>query len=191
MLWKFSTGLQEKSQIEETFQRRIHIKIIFLDIDGVLNYAHCPYKLPDGWYFVDEKKIKLLKEIINATDAKIVLSSTWRVGWFDLEHNMHTTDAENFIRLRDKLREFNIEFLSRTPVTGRTRGKEITQWIQNWNGEVIESFVILDDLPETELTPYAENLVQTSFSRGLLRRHVNKAIRILNKKYNLERDDSK
>lgn len=162
------------------------MKVIFLDIDGVLNYTNCPYKLPDGWYFVDDEKIKLLKEIIDATDAKVILSSTWRVGWEDLEHNMQTTDAENFIRLRDKLREFNIEFLSRTPMLGKTRGEEIMQWIQNWNGEIIESFVILDDLPETEFALYKRNLVKTSFGKGLLKGHVNKTVKILNK--NAERE---
>lgn len=47
------------------------MKIIFLDIDGVLNYENSKSK-------VEEEKVKLLKEIVGRTDAEIVLSSDWR-----------------------------------------------------------------------------------------------------------------
>jgi hypothetical protein len=40
-------------------------------VDGVLNYRGCKYKLPDSnIYFVDDEKVKLLKQIIDATDCK-------------------------------------------------------------------------------------------------------------------------
>lgn len=55
-------------------------KIIFLDIDGVLNSAdhldhtkHC-----NGYSDISPKKVKLLKKIVDRTGAEIVLSSTWR-----------------------------------------------------------------------------------------------------------------
>ena len=55
-------------------------KIIFLDIDGVLNSIdyfehtkHCK-----GYSEINPKKVKLLKEIVDRTGAEIVLSSTWR-----------------------------------------------------------------------------------------------------------------
>lgn len=47
------------------------MKIIFLDIDGVLNYENSKSK-------VEEEKVKLLKEIVDKTGAEIVLSSDWR-----------------------------------------------------------------------------------------------------------------
>ena len=59
------------------------MKIIFLDIDGVLNSEM--YKAPssencvDG--YIDSSRIKLLADIVNATDAKIVLISSLRIDW--------------------------------------------------------------------------------------------------------------
>ena len=53
------------------------MKVIFLDIDGVLNTSHTvnPRKLP---YVVEKKLVKRLKGILAKSRAKVVLSSTWR-----------------------------------------------------------------------------------------------------------------
>ena len=53
------------------------MKVLFTDIDGVLNCrnTHNPRKLP---YVVDPQLVVRFKEVIAATKAKIVLSSTWR-----------------------------------------------------------------------------------------------------------------
>ncbi|MFR1854625.1 MAG: HAD domain-containing protein, partial [Beduini sp.] len=56
------------------------MKIIILDIDGVLNCEYCKIKI-DGVHFVMDEKIILLKQLVDRTGAKIVLSSTWRYGW--------------------------------------------------------------------------------------------------------------
>lgn len=55
------------------------MKVIFLDIDGVLNSR--TYDRKRNWNEqtdIDETRLPLIKEIVDATDAKIVLSSTWR-----------------------------------------------------------------------------------------------------------------
>ena len=52
------------------------MKVLFLDVDGVLNYEGC-----DSYFgsvlFVVEEKVRLLADIIGETDARIVLTSTW------------------------------------------------------------------------------------------------------------------
>ena len=51
------------------------MKIIFLDIDGVLNSR--VYDRKRNWNEqtdIDETRLPLIKEIVDATDAKIVLS---------------------------------------------------------------------------------------------------------------------
>lgn len=58
------------------------MKIIFLDIDGVLNSR--AYDRKRNWNEqtdIDETRLPLIKEIVDATGAKIVLSSTWRQHW--------------------------------------------------------------------------------------------------------------
>ena len=69
-------------------------KIIFLDIDGVValdkqffmnrakfhkkHPAMAELRVPYPW---DEGAVKVLNEILDATDAEIVLSSDWRLHW--------------------------------------------------------------------------------------------------------------
>jgi HAD domain in Swiss Army Knife RNA repair proteins len=53
------------------------MKVIFLDIDGVLNCRKTPNprKLP---YIVDRNLLKRFVRLLDRTGAKVVLSSTWR-----------------------------------------------------------------------------------------------------------------
>lgn len=53
------------------------MKVIFLDVDGVLNSQQLFEKCEDDQLIsVDEDNIKNLKTIVDATGAKIVLSSS-------------------------------------------------------------------------------------------------------------------
>jgi hypothetical protein len=54
------------------------MKVIFLDIDGVLNCSKTrnPRKLP---YIIDKALLTRLKKLLKRTRAKVVLSSTWRI----------------------------------------------------------------------------------------------------------------
>lgn len=54
------------------------IKVIFLDVDGVLNSDRTARRTQSGYTFVDNRQMKNLKHIINMTGAKVVLSSDWR-----------------------------------------------------------------------------------------------------------------
>lgn len=155
----------------------INIRALFLDVDGVLNYRGCKYKLPNSnIYFVDDEKIKLLKQILDATDAQVVLSSTWRYEWIWSELGMQTDGS--FDLLRCKLLEYDIKLISRTPkLESGYRGEEIDTWLKSWRGDKVESFVILDD--DTDMKPHGSRLVQTSFEKGLTQRHVNRAIKLL------------
>ena len=60
------------------------MKIIFLDIDGVLNCVTTKERIPGSKLLLgmEDIKIRYLKEIVDRTDAKIVLTSTWKVDWF-------------------------------------------------------------------------------------------------------------
>ena len=57
------------------------MKVIFLDIDGVLNYATTAARAPCGCIGIAEPAVRNLKKIIDATGAKIVLTSTWKSEW--------------------------------------------------------------------------------------------------------------
>lgn len=160
------------------------MKVIFLDVDGVLNCITTKAKI-DGYMFVDDEKVALLKEIIDHTGAKVVLSSSWRYGWYVTDHFEESRDSDlrdihMFEALRDKLLDFDIELLDYTDDFSR-RGEEISAWLKQWQGEPVESYVVLDDMASIEIQPHCKYLVQTSMTHGLQAKEVAQAIRILNK----------
>lgn len=62
-------------------------KVIFLDIDGVLNLnfwndSH-QTEIGDGT-LIEEEKIKLLADLVKETGSEIICHSGWRF-WFDAE----------------------------------------------------------------------------------------------------------
>lgn len=151
------------------------MRVIFLDIDGVLNEDTTPTRTKSRVIFIDEEKLLRLKRIVDATDAKIVLSSTWRYDRDDARHN------GDFLELQEAFRKVDLDFYSYTPVDaiGIRRGMEIKAWL-GLHPEA-SRYVILDD----ELFDYEERgllprLVKTVFwDGGLTEDHVQEAIDLL------------
>jgi len=145
------------------------MKVLFLDVDGVLN-GYNTRQTVFGWTFVDDDKIENLKQIIDATGADIVLSSTWRICKDDpKEHNLYN-------KLCDKLAEHGLFIMDVTPQLPGVRGVEIKAWLDA-HPEYTE-FVILDD--DNDMQPIGKYLVQTGLLKGLEQKHVDMAIKILN-----------
>ena len=110
------------------------MKIIFLDKDGVVNSARYfdsikGKKVSDLEYDVDLETIDLLEEVINVTEAKIVVTASAR----------YSRGALPFL---DELKRRNM-YLDRTPLIHNERGIEIRQWLIDNPG--IEDYIILDD----------------------------------------------
>jgi hypothetical protein len=159
-------------------------KIIFLDIDGVLN-VYCESRDEFGCtfhsHFVDN-----LKWIIDNTGAKIVISSTWRMDGLDKMRDM-------WIK-----RGLPGEVIDITPTTvvvdnadnefydWADRGYEIQQWI---NDHDIKCYCIIDDNDDM-LPSQMNNFVQTSSNEdhpdcvdigyGLTRKCSEMVVKILN-----------
>jgi hypothetical protein len=159
------------------------MKVIFLDIDGVLNCNSTRERI-GGIYFVEDDKIEILQEIIEYTDAKVVLSSTWRIGWEMMQNDPNYHD-KHFEMLRDKLQEHGIQLYDRTPImSGEHRGREIDEWLRCHPN--VESFVILDD--DSDMDEHIGRLVKTrwnavGYGGGLMRKHIKLATELLNKPY--------
>lgn len=111
------------------------MKIIFLDIDGVLNTHKSIGRF--GFDFIDHILVALVARIVRETQAKIVLSSTWRV---------EEKDRELATRA---LREQDLEIHDCTPVlVGEDRHVEIRAWLDK---NQVERFAILDDDPDAKI----------------------------------------
>ena len=155
------------------------MKIIFLDIDGVLNDRYTEETF-EGFVFVSDEKILLLKEIVEATDAQIVLTSTWRKGWFYKDHDSTYNGEEVWLfeALQEKLNEYGIELLDYTEQLGH-RGEEISKWLKTHKGDEVEAYIVLDDMDESELHQHSAHFIQTDFEEGLTEAHVEQALRLL------------
>lgn len=148
------------------------MKIIFLDIDGVLNSSKTARRTTGGYTFVGNRQLKNLKRIITATDAKVVLSSDWRYDRDDPRWN------RDYLELRDELSRNGIRFYGFTPeLPSSHRGAEIAQWLSDHSE--VSNFVILDD--RLDIEPNKDHWVQTVMSRGLGTEETDKAIDILMK----------
>lgn len=152
------------------------MKILFLDIDGVLNNNQTRTVTFDGWCFVDDYLVERLKQIIDATGAKIVLSSTWREGW---NREDESKNEPFFNQLRDKLKEYGIEIWDALPTPIQSsRGLAIAVWFGLHKDLDIESFVILDDWYDMGI--YRDHLIQINGNIGLTNEDVNEVISFLN-----------
>lgn len=137
------------------------MKVIFLDVDGVLNSSQDGFTIKLG----TNKHLELLKQIVDKTDAKIVLSSSWRIN----------NKTKSFIE--NKLNDYGMSIISSIPDLGSSRGEEIKSWLRETT-DFIESFVILDD--DSDMDEYTRaRLVQTNRDMGLQETDVIKAINIL------------
>ena len=66
-------------------------KIIFLDIDGVLNSVEYRKRIQcTGRVEMDPQLLSLLADLVNKTGAKLVISSTWRIGGIDKDSALQT-----------------------------------------------------------------------------------------------------
>jgi hypothetical protein len=186
------------------------MRVIFLDVDGVLNgynfWNQLGYKITSKtkskklkkWYRdlvepfgIHILKFKRLVKIVRKTDAKIVISSSWRFTLFSDEKAKD--NHEDDLKFWYLIKKYKLEVIGRTPRShdGR-RDKEILTWLSKHEDEV-DGFVILDD-ERFDLECFVDKeLVQTSSvkegqmikgswreSTGLKNKHVKQAIKILN-----------
>lgn len=126
-----------------------NMKIIFLDIDGVVNCSSTAQR-HRGAIGIDPYMAFLVARIAERTNAEIVLSSTWRL-WPDSREEV-TQQVGRFIDVTPKLQ------------TGR--GAEIQAWLDG-HPEVTR-YAILDD--DTDILPsQQDNWFRTYWEKGITR----------------------
>lgn len=150
------------------------MKVIFLDFDGVLNSKNYFRKSGIGAPFIDTSRMVLLAELTNKTNARIVLTTSWREHW---DRKPEKCDAIGK-QINEIFGSFSLKIFDKTPRLKNERDREILQWLSE-NGDV-QNYVILDDMPFGwgELTPH---FVRTlDYKDGLDESSLNKALKILN-----------
>lgn len=123
------------------------MKVLFLDIDGVVN-SQATAQRHRGFVGIDPYMADLVKKIVADTDCKVVLSSSWRV-W----PASKATVTKQVVKLYDATRDFK----------GKTdRGCEIKDWLDRHPD--VERYAILDD--NSDFHP-DQHLFKTSWPFGL------------------------
>ena len=149
------------------------MRVLFLDIDGVLNskqsfiYTNREWCKKNKPFLKGDKIHKLefcpiacsnLNYILESIpDLKIVISSGWRIGR-ELKHLKRILKTYGKIYYTDKV-------IDKTPfISSDNRGEEIAEWLKGH--PEVKKFGILDDTPSNmgELLPF---LFKTDFNIGL------------------------
>jgi len=135
------------------------MKLLFLDIDGVLNCKTTTERW-NGLTGIDRRLVSMFLGWLSGKDVGIVLSSTWRLYDDTKEH----------------LAAAGLSWIGQTADLRAIRGHEIAQFLNETPG--VEAYAILDDFADMlpEQLPF---LIQTSPVHGLRRRNFAKLNRIL------------
>lgn len=146
------------------------MKVIFLDFNGVLDTY-------DDMDIINYDNLKRLKNIVEHTGAKVVISSSLKNSFYYTGHF-----SEHLTQIIKELEKEGIEVIDITP-NGENREEEIKMYLE-LHPEVC-NFCIIDD--DYDMLCFSNNLVkltnQMNKGQGLDDIHMNMAIDILNEKY--------
>ena len=162
------------------------MKIIFLDVDGVLNSEvwNQNHKIEtENGFLIDEKAIKLLSYLVKKSGAKIVLHSGWRF-WFDEKFSPIRKESENFKNLLDKnglsfydfTPDLTTEEIRKNGKFSLAKPKEILLWLNNHSD--ISNWVVIDDIVLNNKT-IQKHQVAPDNKIGLTLADIEKAIKLL------------
>ena len=164
-------------------------KVIFLDIDGVLNTerqhdrcveAGLAYVDNFGYAF-DPMSVANLKRIVDETGADIVISSSWKFWglstmqklWASRELPGKIIDVTPNNVSDEMLLSVDLDLME----LPAGKGSEIKEWLST-NGSRVTSYAILDDLPDM-LPKQQSHFVQTDPRIGITEDDADRVITIL------------
>lgn len=159
-------------------------KLVFLDIDGVMASVSYMGKHPGTDGFIEPAKCKLVN-LLGEIGAEVVISSSW--GYDDGNTEKRLRECGFTLPIIGYTDHYIEEWLC--------RGNEIDKWIQDnmkgmgtkWGDEYYRpqredrqdyEYVIFDD-DEDMLYGQKNHFIKTDEERGITKRDINKAIKIL------------
>jgi hypothetical protein len=162
------------------------MRLLFLDIDGVLN-AHEPLdpEVMCGTFHPD--KIMLLNQVLRQTDAKIVLSSAWRylvhrgemnldgLEWLLRSHGVLAGRLHGITRKDSERKTMSWDGTYASWVHGNERGKQIAEYLGN---DRSIPYAVVDDL-DLGISDCGHPFVQTDGAVGLRIEEAQQLVKLL------------
>ena len=152
------------------------MKVVFIDIDGVLNSVQYDRQRTVEQGNIDETRLQLLKELVDTTKARIVLTSSWRKHW---EKDIAQCDAIGK-EINEVFSKYQLAIYDKTEcLPSNDRADEVRTWLKH-QGE-IEEYVIFDDIAFGWGDDLQDHLIKTNPRIGyaLEAKHIHKAIKLL------------
>lgn len=128
------------------------MRIIFLDIDGVLNSTTSSIirhhlGTNDNMHYISEENFNLLKVLVDEANAHIVISSTWRK---DRGFIGETKNEEEIIKIFKNFFKENgwldAPIIGITPNLSGFRGEEVATYLDKISKtEIVDGYMIIDD----------------------------------------------
>lgn len=159
--------------------------VVFLDVDGVLisgndikeyRKRNSDKKNVNIYDAFPIKKLKLLSILINNTNAKIVLTSTLRLGEMFGDNYM----GGAYLKLKYALQLYGLDIYDITPFNNCSKEKEIKEYLVNH--DEISDYVIIDD---EDMPSLSSHLLRTNYEKGIDRSIIEEA------SYRLEHKEEK
>ena len=151
------------SNLATTLHR--HPKIIFLDVDGVLNRGFDV----DPNNEIERKRCLYLAYLVYKTHAKIVVHSSWK----------YHKDMLN--KLKKELRKYGLHIYDITPtIYGKNSGRanEIKEWMKTHSFDTTK-WVVLDDWDYSNEFGYHMIRTWSDGHYGLCTKYVREALKVL------------
>ena len=189
-------------------EKEKRMKVIFLDLDEVLNgnsniflgfiLSYLPKlynwleakNIIPNLYGIHENKVKILAEICHKTGAVVVITESWRFKLWKYYWNRTLVDSnpnDNSSVLLNLFRYYNIKIKDITEKDNRYHNKdlEIESWLAKHESKIY-SFVVLDSEPSKLFNDRQVCTIDNSDKwytlKGLRRKHIDQAIKILSTK---------
>lgn len=152
------------------------MKVIFLDIDGVLNRY-----VPNTPQFCP-KCVEQINRVLATTEAHVVVSSSWRQLMIDQDSGRADMTIEGFSMMLRTHGIYGLKIIGHIgpDLDDYTRGGLIRKWLKTHRFEAVDRYVVIDDCDEgisAESLPF----VKTNPNDGLTLDAANDVIRLLNR----------
>ncbi len=146
------------------------MKIVFLDIDGVLNRHE--YNLPAQSNSLDVGAVSNLNFVLAETNALLVLTSAWR---YLIQSGAMTMDGFDYLLRTHGVVAGRLVGITASDEQIPRRSDQIVDYLKTSDPQ---TWCVLDDEPDA--SPRSDRFIKTDGARGLTIEDARQAIAILN-----------